>query len=83
MQIVCACYQAVARTKDINSPAHLKFIPSFQIQESIKDWSQFDAEMGVGVENWELPRTFWEFLLSLTLAMQWLSKQISLFHLET
>ena len=58
MQIVCACYQAVARTKDINSPAHLKYIPSFQIQEIIKDCSQFDAKMGVGVENWELPRTF-------------------------
>ena len=83
MQIVYECYQAVARTKDINSPAHLKYIPSFQIQEIIKDCSQFDAKMGVGVENWELPRTFWEFLLSLTLAMQWLSKQISLFHLET
>ena len=57
-QIVYECYQAVARTKDINSPAHLKYIPSFQIQEIIKDCSQFDAKMGVGVENWELPRTF-------------------------
>ena len=57
-QIAYECYQAVVRTKDINSPAHLKYIPSFQIQEIIKDCSQFDAKMGVGVENWELPRTF-------------------------